>query len=250
MKDSKIKRQTNTTAVIYLIGAVLVMGTIDWWFEQSQPQEPEWQDKNKHLPNRESLQLRINQSLSSAHTEADRSIGADVERIIDPQAMEAKLSGLTKTVTLSREPNTEELESFFQMNRETYREDSKFAYTQLIFPFAKYGGLAITKARDTQNRIEIDADYLLNLENPPQEAFVSSLQLDDLYGQGYGDKLVNLIIDSQDAPLPCWSDPITSKIGAHIICFKEVTLGAIPELESIRSQVTNDWRYWVSEEQP
>ena len=64
-----------------------------------------WYGEDKHLPDKELLQERINQSLSDVHADVDRSIGADVERIIDPEAMEAKLAGLTKTVTLSREPN-------------------------------------------------------------------------------------------------------------------------------------------------
>ena len=196
VKDSKIKRQTNTTAVIYLIGAVLVMGTIDWWFVKSQ-QDDMGSYNEKHLPDRDILQQQINQTLSGIDAEANRSIGADIERVIDPQAMEAKLAGLTKTVTLSREPSTEELASYFQSNLENYREATKFDYVQLIFPFTEYGGLASTKAREARNNIEFDADYLTNLEEPPQELFVSSLQLDDLYGQGFGDKLVNLIIDGQ-----------------------------------------------------
>lgn len=249
MKNSRTKHQRNITAVVFLIGTVLVMGTLNGWFDQAQPKNSSWYGEDKHLPDKKLLQERINQSLSDIHADVDRSIGADVERIIDPEAMEAKLAGLTKTVTLSREPSPEELESYFQSHRENYREASKFAFTQLIFPFTQFGGLAITKAREAKTLIETEASDLSSLKETPQEAYLSSLQLDELYGQGFGDKLVKLIIDSQGANLPCWSDAITSKVGAHILCFKQVSLGVIPSLETVRSQVINDWRYWIKETQ-
>lgn len=226
------------------------MGTVDLWFDQSETEDLNWHGKSKHLPDKELLQERINQSLSDVHADVDRSIGADVERIIDPEAMEAKLAGLTKTVTLSREPSPEELEAYFQSHRENYREASKFAFTQLIFPFTQYGGLATTRALEAKNNLKAGVEDLGSLEVIPGETNLTSLELDDIYGQGFSDKLVSLFINDQDAPLPCWSNPITSKKGAHIMCFRRVALGAIPGLETIKSQVTNDWRYWVSEEQP
>lgn len=250
VKNSRTKRRRNITAAVFLVGTVLIIGTINGWFDQAQPKNSDWYGEDKHLPDKELLQERINQSLSDVHADVDRSIGADVERIIDPEAMEAKLAGLTKTVTLSREPSPKELVAYFQSHRENYREASKFTFTQLIFPFTQYGGMAITKARDAKNLIETKASDLSSLKEIPQEAFLSSLKLDDLYGQGFGDKLVSLFINNRDAPLPCWSEPITSKKGAHIMCFRQVTLGAIPALESIKSQVTNDWRYWISQQQP
>jgi hypothetical protein len=250
VKNSRTKRQRNITAVVSLIGTVLVMGTLNGWFDQSQSENSSWYDEDKHLPDKELLQERINKSLSDIDADVDRSIGADVERIIDPEAMEAKLAGLTKTVTLSREPSPRELGAYFQSHRENYREASKFAFTQLIFSFTEYGGLAITKAREAKTIIETQASGLSSLKETPQEAYLSSLQLDERYGQGFGDKLVKLIIDSQSGNLPCWSDAITSKVGAHILCFKQASLGIIPALETVRSQVINDWRYWVSEQQP
>ncbi len=234
----------------YGLSFVVVTGTLYWWFAQSQPSGSNWTLENEHLPDKYDLQQRIDQALYLKQSGVDQTIGADIERIIDPQAMEAKLAGLTKTVTLSREPTTEELQLFFQRNHENYREASKFAYSQLTFPFANHGGLATAKAQQALSNIKANNNFLSVLDEPPEEVFKTSLQLDDLYGQGFGDKLLDLITDYQGEALPCWSDPVTSKMGAHILCFKQVTVGAVPELESVRSQVINDWRYWVSEEQP
>lgn len=248
--ELKIKFKRNIAAILFLMATVLVMGTVDLWFDQSETEDLSWHGESKHLPDKELLQARVNQALSGTHSEVDRSIGADIDRIIDPEAMEAKLAGLTKTVTTSREPSTAELKSYFQDNRENYREASRFAFTQLIFPFIQYGGLATTKAREAKNNLNAKVEDFSGLEVIPREANLTSLELDDIYGQGFGDKLASLFINNQDAPLPCWSEPITSKKGAHIMCFTQVTLGAIPALETVKSQVTNDWRYWVSKEQP
>lgn len=234
----------------YALSFLVVTGSLYWWFTHYQPSDSKWELENKHLPDKDDLQQRIDQTLYRKQSGVDQTIGADIERIIDPQSMEAKLAGLTKTVTLSREPSTEELQLFFQHNHENYREASKFAYSQLTFPFANHGGLATAKAQQALSDIKASKNFLSKLDEPPEEVFKTSLQLDDLYGQGFADKLLDLVTDYSGEDLPCWSDPVTSKIGAHILCFKHVTLGAVPELESIRSQVINDWRYWVSEGQP
>jgi len=226
---------------------VLMIAGLYWWLSEPRQQTVRNIEQG-YLPDREQLQALVNQRLDPAQQQPGAS-GMDAEDIIDQQGMEAKLAGLTKTVTLSREPSSEELEAYFQSHRENYREASKFVFTQLIFPFTQYGGLAITKARDAKTLIETKASDLSNLKEIPQEAYLSSLQLDERYGQGFGDKLVRLIIDSQSGGLPCWSEAITSKVGAHILCFKQVSLGVIPALETVRSQVINDWRYWVKETQ-
>ena len=244
------KRQTASRPILYLLGTAILAAAAYWWFAESRPIDQNWDLGNKHLPDKDALQQRIDQTLYSKQSEQTLSMGTDREQIIDPQAMEAKLAGLTKTVTLSREPTTEELTIFYRRHQENYREASQFSFKQLIFPFAKYGGLATTRARETLKDMQANPDHLKARAEPPEAIYLSSLQLDTRYGQGYSDKMLGLISSHQNTALPCWSGPITSKIGAHIICFKQVKLGAIPELKSIRSQVINDWRYWIMEKQP
>ena len=242
----KPKPRTTARPILYLLVGAILAAAVYWWFAESPPIDQSWDLAEKHLPDRDGLHQRIEQTLFKKQSQEALAIGPDIEQIIDPEAMEAKLAGLTKTVTLSREPSPQELEAFYSKHQENYREASQFSFKQLIFPFAKYGGLATTKARE----ILSDIDQLKTLAEPLETIYLSSLQLDTRYGQGYGDKMLGLVFDQQNTPLPCWSQPITSKIGAHIICFEHVVLGDIPELESVRSQVINDWRYWIMEKQP
>lgn len=242
----KTKTQTAFRPILYLLGALVLVATAYWWLKESRSIDQNWDLPGKHLPDKGALQLRIEEALYKKQSQEAPVIGPDIEQIIDPQAMEAKLAGLTKTVTLSREPNLQELEAFYLKHQENYREASQFTFKQLVFPFAKHGGLATTKARETLT----DIDHLKTLEETLATIYLSSLELDNRYGQGYGDKVLGLVFDRQNKSLPCWSQPITSKLGAHIICFQQVELGDIPVLESVRSQVINDWRYWVMEKQP
>ena len=76
---------------------------------------------------------------------------------------------------------------------------------------------------------------------------LNSIEIDERYGSGFSQKLIDLFIDQRDNS-DCWAEPITSKVGAHLICFKQVELGAIPSIESIRSLLVNDWRYAITQQ--
>ena len=74
---------------------------------------------------------------------------------------------------------------------------------------------------------------------------LNSQDLERQYGQGFNQKLVALVL-KHPQQLPCWTQPVTSKVGAHLLCFKQANIGAIPELDAIRPQLVNHWRYEIS----
>ena len=120
-------------------------------------------------------------------------------------------------------------------------------FKQLLFPTTKFGGQAVSEAKKILDKMTADPNSLQGYAEEPLH--LSSLQLDKLYGQGYSNKLLSLVSGNQAHALPCWSNPITSKVGAHLICFASATPGAIPKLQSIRSLVINDWRYETAKQQ-
>ena len=232
-----MKKPSSASLFILLIA---ILGIGGYWWNQVQQSNQHWDTKRIKLPDRDQLQQRIEQQMQDKQSQMDRQIGVDLEQLIDQQAMQAKLSGLTKNITLSRDPTEAELSAFFEQYREQYRETSQFAFKQLLFSKVKYGGQAIGEAKKVLNTM---ANHPNSWQNHVQEQlYLSSVQLDELYGQGFSDKLLQLAIGNPQQP-PCWSQPITSIKGAHLLCFEEVTLGAIPKLESVRSLVTNHWRY-------
>ncbi len=224
--------------------ALIIAGLYRWL---SYPQQQTVKDiELGYLPDREQLQALVDQRLDPLQAQQG-SGGLDSEDIIDRQAMAAKLAGLTRTVTLSRPPKESELEDFFARHQEYYRETSSFGFKVISFPFTQYGGAAVEAAQRAWKRLNAD-NQVSAQQDTQQQLYLTTLELDRRYGAGFGDKLVELIADDSLSTLPCWSQPVSSKIGAHLLCIERATLGAIPQLSEIRSQVINDWRYWISDQ--
>jgi hypothetical protein len=216
---------------------ILIAGGYCWY--QTQPSDQYWDSQRIKLPDTKQLQQRIDQQLQDRESQLDQQIGVDIDQILDQQAMEAKLSVLTKNVTTTREPSQHELSDFFQQHKEQYRQASQLRFKQLVFAKTKYGGQAVNQAENSLIRTKTDPEYAKYLKQSIETIELSSLQLDEIYGQGYSDKLLKLAQQS----LPCWSQPITSIVGAHLLCIEKVRIGTIPTLESVKSQVINHWRH-------
>jgi hypothetical protein len=48
--------------------------------------------------------------------------------------------------------------------------------------------------------------------------------------------------------LPCWQGPISSALGAHLVCVDRIIWGDYPPLEEVGNQLINDWRFSSSRE--
>jgi hypothetical protein len=228
-----------TLQQLMILGFLALMAISYWWIKVYQSSEISWDDSQIKLPSIELLQQQIDQQLNE-QSQITNAPGANSDRIIDPQAMQIKLTGLTKNITTERIPSAQELEEFFQQHKQEYREQSHFQLSQIIFTHAKYGGQAMDAARQV-------LDEEMDLAAKSEAIKLNSVTVDERYGSDFSQKLINLYIDQKDDPT-CWKEPITSKVGAHLICFKQVNLGAIPSIASIRSLLVNDWRYAMAQQ--
>ena len=236
--EQTVRKLTVQQLIILVFLALMAFSY--WWINVYQSSNISWDDSQIKLPSTELLQQQIDQQLIT-QTQIASAPGANSERIIDPQAMQIKLTGLTKNVTTEKVPSTQELEDFFQQNKQQYREQSFFQLSQIIFTHAKYGGQAKDVARQALRDEEIDLAIKSEAIN------LNSVEIDESYGNDFSQKLIDLYMDQKDGP-NCWAEPITSKVGAHLICFKQVKLGAIPSISSIRSLLINDWRYAMTQQ--
>jgi hypothetical protein len=228
-----------TLQQLMILGFLALMAISYWWIKVYQSSEISWDDSQIKLPSIELLQQQIDQQLNE-QSQITNAPGANSDRIIDPQAMQIKLTGLTKNITTERIPSAQELEEFFQQHKQEYREQSHFQLSQIIFTHAKYGGQAMDAARQV-------LDEEMDLAAKSEAIKLNSVTVDERYGSDFSQKLIDLYIDQKDDPT-CWKEPITSKVGAHLICFKQVNLGAIPSIASIRSLLVNDWRYAMAQQ--
>ena len=228
-----------TLQQLTILGFLALMAISYWWIKVHQSSEISWDDSQIKLPSSELLQQQIDQQLSE-QPQITNAPGANSDRIIDPQAMQIKLTGLTKNITTERIPSVEELKEFFQQHKQQYREQSYFKLSQIIFSHAKYGGQAMNDARQV-------LDEEMDLGTKSEAISLNSVEIDERYGSDFSQKLIDLYINQKDDPT-CWQEPIISKVGAHLVCFKQVELGTIPSISSIRSLLINDWRYAMTQQ--
>ena len=224
---------------------IALLGTALYWLlaETDAPSEQDWDADRRNLPEISALQQRIETDLFGQQTAASETIGADIDEVIDRSAMEAKLEGLTKNVTTRRQPTEAELTAFYHQHRAHYRESSRFSFTQVIFTNAKHGGLARQMAKQAlqqAHQTEPKGD-----KTPLADRYFSatSVRIDREFGNNFAHKLFNLV---KDGDRPCWTGPIASSRGVHLVCIQNASLGVIPNLEEVRSQVINDWRFSVA----
>ena len=211
------------------------------WIKLITPSHIIWDDTSIQLPSAEELQLYIDEKVTD-QTDIDQKVNNHLDDIIDDQAMQIKLSGLTKNITLTREPSNKELNDFYQQHQEQYRQISSFQFTQYLFTTVRHGGQAVSVAQKILNTAPA------NRPAPQDEVSLNTLEIDRLYGAEFSKKLVAIVLQHPQN-LPCWTKPITSKVGVHLICVKQVSIGTVPKLELLTPQVINHWRYEMVKKQ-
>ena len=199
-------------------------------------------------PDSAELQSRINSKLFDNSVLDMPGSGADIDSSIDQNAMDARLAGLTKNVTTETMPNAEQLEIFYQQNKHQYREPSKLWLWIDTYSTARYGGQVFDRAgraletmRGYSATDEAHSLSGLNSDRFSRYEAVLSTALEEKYGRGFAAQLL-LLIDKSEV-LPCWAGPLSSALGAHLVCVKKIDWGAYTPLEEIKSQLINDWRF-------
>jgi len=239
--------------LLLLLAVLLAISTAAYWLARD-ARELDSSSGIDALTNVDSaaLQQRINSKLFGEAITAPPGIGAEIHSTTDTSAMEKKLAGLTKNVTTQQLPSANALAVFYQLNKQRYRNPSTFWLEVISFTTAKHGG-----------RVFERAEQELDTEQPPvgdlrdQHSAISTIELGNIYGQSFVDSLMEIelallenSVESkiESTSLPCWHGPISSSLGAHLVCIKRVTWGDYPPLEEVENQLINDWRFSVSQE--
>ena len=194
------------------------------------------------------LQQRINNQLFGQAITEPPGIGAEIHSTTDTSAMQAKLAGLTKNVTTQQLPSADELAVFYKLNRERYRNPSKFWLEVISYTTAKHGGRVFEKAKQG-----LDTGQTPGGDRRDHHAAISTIELENIYGQSFVDSLMEIEQNgvkskTEGAALPCWHGPISSSQGAHLVCIQRVTWGDYPPLEEVENQLINDWRFSISQD--
>ena len=233
---------------------LVALGFAAYWLLSLDPDAPsdiDWDANRQNLPDISALEQRIETNLFGDEAEGTEGMSADIDEVVNHSAMEIKLEGLTKNITTTRQPTDKELAAFYAEHKAQYRESSRFSFKQIVFSRAKHGGQARLKAMQALQALQALQGIS---ETEPQgdqstlaERYFSatSTRIDDEFGNNFAQKLFELV---NEGDLPCWAGPIASGHGVHLVCIENASLGVIPKLEGVRSQVINDWRFSVVEE--
>ncbi|MDG1494563.1 MAG: peptidylprolyl isomerase [Porticoccaceae bacterium] len=235
---------TQSKPFILLLSIALALSAGAYWLTKpAEVTDPSLAIDALTNPDSEALQQLINNQLFGDSIVEAPGIGADIDSTTDRSAMQAKLAGLTKNVTTQQLPTAAELEVFYQLSKQRYRNPSKFWFEVISFATAKHGGKVFQMA-----------EQALNAEQTPvgdrrdQYAAISSLELETVYGQNFVDRLMAVEQKNADGQsLPCWYGPISSPLGAHLVCVERVVWGDYQALEEVENQLINDWRFSVSQ---
>ena len=235
--------------LILLLSIVIALSTAAYWLTRATPDQDSSQGLDA-LTNVDSavLQQRINSQLFGQAITEPPGIGAEIHSTTDTSAMQAKLAGLTKNVTTQQLPSADELAVFYKLNRERYRNPSKFWLEVISYTTAKHGGRVFEKAKQG-----LDTGQTPGGDRRDHHAAISTIELENIYGQSFVDSLMEIEqtrvkSKSEGAALPCWYGPISSSQGAHLVCIQRVTWGDYPPLEEVENQLINDWRFSISQE--
>lgn len=235
--------------LILLLSIVIALSTAAYWLTRATPDQDSSQGLDA-LTNVDSavLQQRINSQLFGQAITEPAGIGAEIHSTTDTSAMQAKLAGLTKNVTTQQLPSADELAVFYKLNRERYRNPSKFWLEVISYTTAKHGGRVFEKAKQG-----LDTGQTPGGDRRDHHAAISTIELENIYGQSFVDSLMEIEqtrvkSKTEGAALPCWHGPISSSQGAHLVCIQRVTWGDYPPLEEVENQLINDWRFSISQD--
>jgi hypothetical protein len=200
-------------------------------------------------PNTATLQQQVINTLNQKINNEAQIDDNDIEVSGNQASMEIKLSALIRASTADIEPTYDQLVQFYYNHSSDYTSDARIEFLYRLFKTADYGGNAANEARKSLESMISPNTALSGTKKVRQESynFDFQTQIDDKFGFGFTDKLITLI-NQKTVSLSCWDGPISGHNGVYLICVKSYQPGVLPNLESIKERVINDWRLSLASE--
>lgn len=180
------------------------------------------------------------------HREA-MAMGMDQGDYIIRQRLVQKVEFLLENmVNQALVPDEEVITAWYNVHSDDYRVDAVYTFTHIFFDADERGP---EQARQ-------DAENLLGTPQLAAAGFNDASGFGDRYPflQNYVERTRDFVVnnftpafvDALDAVEPSnanWYGPFESRYGWHLVMLRQRSEPYIPELDSIRARVTDDWRY-------
>jgi hypothetical protein len=163
-------------------------------------------------------------------------LGLERDDTVIRRRLRQKMEFLTDTSAELLEPQTGEIEEYYQTNVARFQEPAAIALTQVYLgqnPLPDRISEALTALRsddETDSTLWGEATML-----PPELRLSTIAEVDGLFGTGFFDGLM-------DIPVGYWSGPIQSGFGVHIVRIEERLPGRVLPLDEVRNVTEREWR--------
>ena len=163
-------------------------------------------------------------------------MGLDDNNPIVRRAMRRKMEFVANASGTSEQPSDAELTSFLETNQEVFLTDGTLSFRHIYFSTDKRGQSARTDAssalEDLRAGRTVNGDLFL-LDSEYRDTADS--EIERLFGELFIEQLI-------EAEVGSWQGPYESGYGLHLVFVENRVAPALPELESIRTKVENEWR--------
>ncbi len=167
-------------------------------------------------------------------------LGLDSNDAVIRQRLRQKMEFIVSAAANALEPDDAELQAHLTAEADRFTTSGGVAFAQV------YLGGAPSEADVTavQNALLAGQDPSSLGERsllPTQVPMSADVQIDSSFGRGFCDAIAQLEPKT-------WSGPVRSGFGAHLIFVEEIRPPTLPDLASIKADVTSDWRRQKAEE--
>ena len=168
------------------------------------------------------------------------SMGLDQHDTVVRRRMAQKMEFLFKDLAEMAEPTEEELQAWFDENRERYRAPALVSYTHVYFNGDQRGEKVLEDARKVLAELQKEGGdpaeapargdrFMLRSSYPLQGLDMTARE----FGRGFADALAGLETGR-------WQDPVVSGYGLHLVYLHERIDSRLPELDEVRERVVMD----------
>ncbi len=170
-----------------------------------------------------------------------QSMGLDQNDIVVRRRMVQKMELLSQDLATLTDPPQEELQAYFQENREDYRVPPRVSFRHIYFNLDRRGGAgADSAARTLLERLrstDPDEVDVATLGDRFMLAAEYRLRTPGELQQAFGSRFAEVVSELE----PGWHGPVGSGYGTHLVGVTERVESEIPEFADVRERVLADY---------
>jgi hypothetical protein len=221
---------------------VVTSGEVEWMYIS-------WQKRWNRPPTAEEFNGLIEQYIRETvlYSEA-LTMGLNKHDQVIRRRLAQKLEFLAKDLVNLAPPTDEDLQAYFEENRDRYQQPLRYTFTQVFLDPDKRGNATLDDAESIKAQLIAGGEAIKDpgvfgddsmLQNyfPEKDA----IEIQKSFGRGFVETLIGLS-ERQ------WQGPILSGFGTHLVYVHSIIEPPAPVFAEVRELVEQDWKLERSEE--